>query len=762
MKTMALALAALLMWSGALAAPSFDFHAPASPGDPSTPAVMRDLAERLLPVYQDADNSRYLANLSALQMVAGSYAAADASRQSLRERRPAEQGPTVDRSLIYDIYANAKAIQAENRVPFSESFATAFRGIVSHLSDRDAFRVTDHVTAPPTAFRDALQKSFDQLRSRDSLSESDALQLIWTYLSYQAFGESAPLVDALAAEDDRRRYEVDAEVTIKTAHGRQIFAQVIRPKELSAADARLSQARTGKSSLALPALLEFTIDDSRNTAKECAAHGYVGVVAYSRGVHEGQGNVDPYRFDGDDARLVIKWITEQPWSDGRVAMYGEGYSGFAAWAAAKRPPSALKAIATAAPTAPGIDFPMVGGIFRNSAFRWSLSVTHPNALNSDPNDNAPWQALDRKWYSSGRRYRDLGEIFGEPNPLFIRWLNHPSYDLYWQALVPFENQFASVNIPVLTTTGFYSAGEPAALYYFAEHLRYNPRADHTLVIGPYGDQDLQRNPTPKSQGYSLDQAALVDLRELRYQWFDHILKGLPKPALLKDRVNYEVMGANEWRHAASLETIPSGSMRVFLEPNGRAGSHALARRKSADAHFIEQKVSLTDRRDADWVPDGDWVARHPTMRNALMFSTEPLTKSLDLTGLFVGHLDLTVNKMDLDFYVSMYEKLASGQYLRLFDPSVELRASYAENRVHRRLLRAGERQQLNFTSERMVSRRLRAGSRLVMVLGIIKRPDRELNYGTGNDVSEESIADGDIPVVVRWFADSYIDLPARR
>jgi putative CocE/NonD family hydrolase len=747
MKFKALGLVAALIWSSAWAdAPSFDFRAPASPSDPATPAVMRDLAERLLPVYQDADSNRYLANLSALQMVAGSYAAADASRQTLRERRPADQAATVDRGLIYDIYVNAKAIQAENRVPFTESFATAFRGIVSHLSNQEAFRVTDHITAPPTAFRDALQKSFDQLRTRDSLSESDALQLIWTYLSYEAFRDSAPLVDALAAEDDRRRYTVDAEVTIKTAHGRQIFAQVIRPKDLASG----------------AALLEFTIDDLHNTAKECAAHGYVGVVAYTRGVHERLGEVDPYQFDGEDARVVIKWITEQSWSDGRVAMYGDGYSGFAAWAAAKHLPAALKAIATSAPTAPGIDFPMVGSIFRNAAYRWSLSVTRPNAEVADPNDDAPWQALDRKWYTSGRRYRELGELFGEPNPLFIRWLNHPSYDRYWQALVPFEKQFASINIPVLTITGFYAASEPAALYYFHEHVRYNSRANHTLVIGPYGDKELQVNPTLKSQGYALDQAALIDLHELRFQWFDHVLKGAANPAFLKEGVNYEVMGANEWRHAASIDTLTKGSLRFYLEPNGAGGSHALVVHKPPETHVTEQQVSLSDRSDADWAPDDAWLAKRPNIRNGLMFTSEPLAKSMDLTGSFVAHLDLTVNKMDFDLYVSLYERLESGEYLRLFSPSVELRASYAATRVRRHLLEAGGRQELNFTSERMASRRLKAGSRLVVVLGISKRPDREINYGTGNDVSEESIADGDLPIRVRWFGDTYIDLPVRR
>jgi hypothetical protein len=78
------------------------------------------------------------------------------------------------------------------------------------------------------------------------------------------------------------------------------------------------------------------------------------------------------------------------------------------------------------------------------------------------------------------------------------------------------------------------------------------------------------------------------------------------------------------------------------------------------------------------------------------------------------------------------------------------------------LLKAGERQELTFRSERMTSRRLQPGSRLVLVLGINKRPDREINYGTGDDVSEETIADGKIPLKIRWHNDSYVDMPVRR
>ena len=72
--------------SPAWAAPEFGFQPPAMTSDPSAASIMRDLAARLIPVYHDPDPERYLANLSALQMAVGDYAAADISRQTLRER----------------------------------------------------------------------------------------------------------------------------------------------------------------------------------------------------------------------------------------------------------------------------------------------------------------------------------------------------------------------------------------------------------------------------------------------------------------------------------------------------------------------------------------------------------------------------------------------------------------------------------------------------------------------------------------------------
>jgi uncharacterized protein len=733
-------------------AAEYEFHAPPSVGDGSTPAVMRDLAERLLPVYQDADPDRYLANLSALQMVVGGYAAADESRQSLRDRRASpDRRQPVARAVIFDMYASAKTIEADKRIGFAEAFTAAFRDVVSKLNDQDAYAVSGWLATPLEAYRDALQRSFDQQRSKDNISEPDALKLVWAYLSYDAYRNFGPLVGSLTSEEDSRRYVADAAETITTADGALIAVRVIRPKGAPDGPAK-----------PLPTLLEFTIDESRHDGEECAAHGYNGVVAYVSGMRENSGKVIPFQFDGDRARAVINWIAKQPWSDGRVGMVGEGYSGFAAWAVAKRWPTALKAIATASPMAPGVDFPMSGSIFRNRAFGWSYSVANGLATPTGSSDNAEWRELDRKWYASGRRYRDMGGLYGKANPLFLRWLNHPSYDRFWQKMIPYKKQFASVDIPVLTVTGYYAASEPAALYYFTQHLRYNPHADHTLVIGPYDDRTLQQGPPASPRGPPLDSAAAINLRELRYQWLDHVFKGVALAPLFKDHVNYEVMGANVWRHAASIEAMAKGSLRFYLDTEGSADGHVLTLHKPSHAGFLEQTVNLTDRSDATWVAASDVLVKKPPIRNALTFVSEPLTKATEFTGAFSGRLSLTVNKMDMDLDIVLYERLVSGDYLRLFGPANELRASYARDRIHRHLLQAGVHQELVFHSEHMAGRLLHAGSQLVLVLGINKRPDQEINYGTGSDVSEESIAEGKIPLRIRWYPDSYIEVPVRR
>ena len=737
----------LIAVSPAWGAQVFDFRTPASPSDAA--AAISDLASRLIPVYQDSDAERYLANLSALQMAVGDYAAADISRQSLRDRRrKSDFGPPVSRALVFDIYAHAKALEIENKVTFADAFTSSYRDSMRPLDDRDEFAVARWLGTSPSVYRDALQRAFDQFRSRDRIDESDAIELIWKYVAFDAYRTFGALVVLLNAEDEHRRYATDSGIVIERPGGVHISVTVIRP--------------TG-SSKPLPALLEFAQSETQGDAMDSAARGYVGVVAHVSAKRKSAAGIDPFAFAGADAREVIDWIAKQTWSDGRVGMYGEAYSGYAPWAAAKRLPKALKAIATSVSVAPGVSFPMEGNIFQNAAYGWSLQMSDAARVDGPDSADAPeWRALNEKWYQSGRRYRDLGRLYGKHNPVFIRWLNHPSYDAYWQNLLPYREQFAHIDIPVLTMTGYYAASAPGDLYFFTQHHRFNPHANHTLLIGPYDESMMRAGAAANLRGYQVDPVALVDFRELRYQWFDHVFKDAAMPALLSDAVNYEVMGANEWRHAASLEAMADGSLRYYLDTAGSGANRRLSLHKQANDAFVPQNANLVDRRDAAWTPPTDLVSKSLAPRFGTIFVSEPLPKASAFSGLFSGRLDFEVNKMDLDLNITLYELLANGDYVRLFSPTYEMRASYAEDRAHRHLLKAGERQKLAFKSERITSRQLQAGSRIAMVLSISKRPDREINYGTGGDVSEESIADGKIPIKIRWYSDSYIDIPIHK
>lgn len=735
---------------------NFDFKTPASVTDAVTPTAMRDLAERILPVYQDADIERYLATLSVLQMAAGNYIAANDTRETLADRRRAiDAGRAPSRGVLIDLYAHAKAIETGDAVPFPQAFAESFREVVPKLADKDAYAVTSWMRGSQSLYQDALQKALDRQRGKPGLNTAEGIELIRTWLSYAASRSFGPFADSLAAEDEAQRYIVEEKVPIKGAGGARLYARVVRPKKITTK---------------LPAILEFTIFVTEDDAKAAASRGYAGVIAYARGKNlpddialtkkAGAGNAFvPFAHEGEDARAVIQWISEQPWSDGRVGMIGAGYSGFAAWAAAKKLPAALKAIATSEAMAPGVSFPNEGRVFKNSSLRWAY--TNIVGVDDISRDEARWAELDQKWFSSGKMYRSLDRMAKLKNPapgnVFRTWLTHPSFDRWWQKYVPFRQQFAKIDIPVLSTAGYYGSGAVGALYYFGEHLRYKPDANHTLLLGPYDHTTSLARPAGVLRGYTVDNAALLDLRELRLDWFDHVLKGAGRPAMLKDRVNYQVMGANEWKHAPTIAAMANASLKLYFDSADSSGRLRLSAAKPADTQLIEQTVKLADR-SAVAVPGNDIASKKLAVSDALVLAGEPLKSATEISGLLAGELDFVMNRQDLDLNLTLYELTSGGDYLMLADP-YEFRASYLRDPAVRHLLRAGERQQLKFSSEQISSRRLAAGSRLVLVLGVNHRPDREINYGAGGNVSEESIAAAKPPLRIRWYSGSYVELP---
>jgi len=740
------------------AAQTFDFPGAAVEAPAALSSRMPGLAREVIAVYKDEDRRRFLDNLFRLQTVAGQSTEAAASLATLRSLGPDNSSPQADATrVLYEIFATAKARESQES-SFDEAFRHSFREVLGKQSDPTAALVIRALGVDLTAVQQTVKDALEPQKGKSTIALADAVTLIRAYQAEQVFRAIAPLAAALISEDDQRRYIIEKDVAVRAPDGATVCALVVRPRSAS-----------GR----LPALLNFTIYANPQTlldeARRTASHGYAGVEGLTRGKGCSPDKPVPYEHDGTDAAALIDWISRQPWSDGRVGMFGGSYEGFTQWAAAKHRPKALKALMPSVTAAPGIDVPMEGNIFQSFVYYWPFYTTNNKTLDDTPyNDRARWWKMNRAWYVGGQAYRSLEKIDGTPNPFFARWLDHPSYDAYWQAMIPYQKEFAGIDIPVLTTTGFYDDAQIGALYYFLQHNKYRPNAEHYLLIGPYDHIRGQRgtysrlgNPLTVLRGYETDPVAQIDLGELRYQWFDHIFKGAPKPSILKDKVNYQVMGANIWKHAPSLAAMSHHSLRLHLSAERSGDNYRLSAKKSAGDASIPQEVDLAERSDVERiVPGGGIVDKELNRAGSLVFTSDPFPQETELSGLFSGHLELVANKKDLDLSLELYELTAQSQYVEL---SFYMgRASHVQDRSHRNLLTPGRRERLDFQSGRLTSRLFQPGSRLVAVLRIIKAPGAQINYGTGKDVSDETVADGKEPLKIEWSGESFIGVPVWR
>jgi len=706
--------------------------------------VLPDLAARTIAAYADPDRSKYLDNLFRLQISAGREEEARASLSELHALREKADPQRVSTLIRYEMYVEAKLRTRAQHATFADAFGAVFAERMAQLDDATAYTVQYSLGTAPHWLEDDLRQALEAHAGATTLAVADSIDLLRTYAAARMYREIGPLVEALTAQDSAHRYETQRDVPIRTPDGATVTATVVRPR-----------GARGK----LPALLEFTIYANAQRALVeptlSASHGYAGVLAYSRGKGASPDLPVAFEHDGADADTVIEWIARQEWSDGRVGMFGGSYDGFSLWAAAKRLPKALKAMMPSVTAAPGIDIPMEGNVFADFFYRWPLYTTSGPWLDeAGYNDEAHWDALYKRWYRSGRAYRELPEIDGKPNPTYLRWLQHPSYDAYWQAQIPYREEFAQIDIPVLTTTGYFDPGQIGALYYFNEHRKYNAQADHYLLIGPYDHVGAQRQSADVLNGYTIDPVAAIDIMDLRYRWFDHCFRGGPLPVELADRVNYQVMGANVWKHAPSIEAM-GPPRRFYLDGAREVGR--LADEPSKPGAFATQTVDFADRSDVDAAFSGLIIDDHVDDRNALVYVSKPVAVATRVSGLFSGELDVRVNKKDFDFSIALYEQMPDGKYFQL--STFIARASYLRDRSKRHLLPPGKRQKLAFTSGRLTSRQFQPGSRLVAVVGVPHQPELQINYGSGKDVSDETLADAKTPLRVRWYGDSFISVP---
>jgi uncharacterized protein len=482
-----------------------------------------------------------------------------------------------------------------------------------------------------------------------------------------------------------------------------------------------------------------------------ASAGYVYVLVDSRGRGKSEGKFIPFEQDSRDIYDVIDWIARQPWCNGQIGMTGGSYLGFTQWAAIKTKHPALKAINPVAAVAPGIDFPKTNNIYWPYMLRW-LGLVEGKTYNVENFYNeAYWNNVFWQLYNQQLPFYQADSILGKPNEIFHRWLAHPAQDAYWDQMLPTPEEYAQLDIPVFTITGYADDDQPGALHYYQQHLKYNrqtAQSNHYVLIGPYDHYGVQWVPDEQMGAFPVEKEALIPMYEVIIGWFDFVLKGKPKPAVLQDKVNYFVMGTGQWKHLPAWAAASTDTLRLHLThlPASRLSRKATGTLVTKPVESL-QKTSYTfhtgHRRDSaevfqEQATDSDSV--YLFKEHNVLYESEPLPADIEISDFLQVQLYLSLSVPDADLQVKLYELMPDGKSFPLGESL--LRARYRTSAREATLIKPGKINIYTFDRFYFISKKLQKGSRIRLTFQHLNSPFLERNYGSGGIVSKGSGKEG--------------------
>lgn len=686
------------------------------------------------------NNINFLDDFFRLQIAAKDYQKAINTLADYRNEY-ADHNMAGNKFLGYEVYSMAKLIEKERKIIFPDALQIAFNTKYESLPDQLTTRLGLILDGDVNNYKKTFRKALDKQKDKDNIDYVSALALCKSYINYKIYSGIKPQVMKLLALKDKAQYIIETkDLTLK--NGSTLTITIVRKK-----------ANTSP----LPVILTSNIyagPFDEYFGKRAASYNYVGAVVNTHGKRNSNDVNNPFEHESQDLYEVIDWVYKQPWSNGKVGMIGGSYLGFSQWAAVKKLHPALKTIVPQVAVGIGIDYPAQNNIFMSYMLQWIRYVTN-NKLTDDADfSNATkWDSINTAWYKSGRSFRALDSISGKPNKIFQRWLDHPGYDEYWQKMVPYKEDFSKINIPILTTTGYYDDDQIGALYYFKQHHQYNKNADHYLVIGPYNHGGAQSYGFTYVNETPIDPVARISIDDLAFSWFDYILKNGKKPELLKDKINFQVMNTNTWKHVSDLDKMHNSALKFYLKDRKDNSS---VFNQPHQQNFTKQIVDLKDRdkKDTYYI-----ISKKDSIKttNSIYFESEVLDKDLIISGNLSGFFNLSINKKDFDTDTALYQIQPDGKSFLLSNHMV--RVSYAKDNAVRQLLEPGKSVQIPIKNSIVISKKIEKGSKLLLLVGVNKNPRWQINYGTGKDVSDETLQDAGEPLEIKWYNDSYVEIP---
>jgi putative CocE/NonD family hydrolase len=291
-----------------------------------------------------------------------------------------------------------------------------------------------------------------------------------------------------------------------------------------------------------------------------AERGYNALVQDVRGRFDSDGEFGFLVGEYADGRATMEWISEQPWFDGSLGLWGESYLGYAQWAAAAGAPPYLKAMM------PGITGSRFYPIMHpDGAFGLEVALPVSVLLGNQQVDSNFWfmrmvshVLLPFRIRSAFMRLpvgeADL-EAAGRPLVRYREWLSDPEPDAsYWRERDQLS-RVREVQADVHLFGGWYDIFLRQLLDDFAALV--GAGKNPYLTVGPYPHGSVRM---------------FVDLQRETFAWFGSRLKS-ETDKVRKKPVRLYVMGANEWRDFDAWPP-PAEEERYHLQPGAVLASEA--------------------------------------------------------------------------------------------------------------------------------------------------------------------------------------------
>lgn len=525
------------------------------------------------------------------------------------------------------------------------------------------------------------------------------------------------IAPALAQEDDvLSKLEeiaiIDQKIMVPMRDGIRLATDVYRPKTdqpvpivFSRTPYNFNAWRDGKPSTR-----------TYRAAYEAVSRGFAYVVQNERGKFFSEGEWDilgPPTTDGNDA---FTWMAEQPWSNGKIGLYG--CSSTAEWQMAV---AALDHPALAALVPMGFgagvgrvgEFYEQGNWYRGGAeqmlfFAWLYGnqniqrPTFPADMSQEDLvrvsryfDLAP--EMPPVDWSEALRHLPVMDIMknvqgpkGIYGKMIVRKPNDPAW--YEGGLYHDDMPFGA---PSLWFVSWYdvSTGPNLALF---NHVRKNAKdpevaENQFVVIAPTLHCAYKRAQEETIVGERNLGDARFDYDGLIYAWFDRWLKGESNGVLKKTpHVQYYTMGSNKWQSSETWPPENSQMVTYYLNSGGNANTRLGDGALSTDAPktdafdgFQYDPMNPVPSYGGNVCCTGNAVrggafdqSEMETRDDILVYTTEPFEQGVEVTGTIEITLYVSSDVKDTDFTVKLIDVYPDGRAYNL-DETVQ-RVRYRE------------------------------------------------------------------------------------